>query len=177
MITLAPLALRHAVGTITATLLLLGCTASDGPAWTYAPLGPTPAASASPTAGPTGSPGESPTGSPGETPAGNLIEVELTGDLRILRDGQSLTMLHVTVGEEYTFRVTNSAGFVHNLYLGPAERLEINDVEGLPGVPDFTEGTEEFTWTASQEASGWQFACTVLGHYGPMHGDLVLEGN
>lgn len=177
MSTSPPALFRLAAGSIAAVALLVGCVAEGGPAWTYAPLGPTPGATAAPTGGPTGSPGPSATPGPSGSPGATVIEIEETGDLRILRDGQPMTELHVTVGETYTFRVTNTAGFVHNFYLGPADRLQNNDVAGLPGVADFTEGTQEFTWTATADAVGWQFACTVLGHYGPMHGELMVEGS
>ncbi|MDP8905817.1 MAG: plastocyanin/azurin family copper-binding protein [Chloroflexota bacterium] len=164
------------VALFTLAVLAAGCVGGTGPAWTFAPLGPTPGQSPSPGASPPpgASPGTSPT--PGGSPSDNLIDIEETADLRILRDGEQLTELQLAVGEEYTFRVTNTAGFPHNFYLGPPERLAVNDVQGLPGVPDFNSGTQEFTWTATAEAEGWQFACTVPGHYGPMHGEIVLEG-
>jgi len=172
--------LRLAASSIAAAALIAACAASGGPGWTYAPVGPTPSATGAPTGvptgNPTGSPGQSATPGPSGSPGGTVIEIEETDDLRILRDGQPLTELAVTVGETYTFRVTNTAGFVHNFYLGPADRLQNNDVAGLPGIADFSEGTQEFTWTATTDAVGWQFACTVLGHYGPMHGDLMVEG-
>jgi len=151
-------------------VLLVACGAGDGgPTWTFAPLGPTPSLTPSPDA--SGSPGGSPDGSP----SGNVIELEMTGDLRILQAGQPVTELQLTEGEEYTFRVTNSANFEHNFHLGPAERLEANDVGDLPGLTGYESGTQEFSWTPTAAEQGWQFACTVPGHYQSMHGDLVIE--
>jgi hypothetical protein len=152
-------------------LLLAACGGGNGgPVWTYAPLGPTPLpATPSPDAG------ESPGGSPDGSPSGNVIELEMTGDLRILQGGEQVTELRLTEGEEYTFRVTNSAGFDHNFHLGPAERLAANDVADLPGLGIYQSGTQEFTWTPTAAEQGWQFACTVPGHYQPMHGELIIE--
>lgn len=145
-------------------LLAVACTAGGGPGWTYAPLGPTPTAAAA-TSTPAGSPAA----------PGNVVDLELTGNLTILRDGVQLTELHVTDGETYVFRVDNSAGFTHDFYLGPADRLAANDVSGLPGIEKWDEGPREFSWTASHEADNWEFACTVLGHYASMHGSLIVD--
>lgn len=145
--------------------LLAGCSsAAGGPGWTFAPLGPT----QPPTEAP------SPTGS---APAGNVIELEATANLRFAQGGQPIDSLEVTVGEEYTFRVDNTAGFSHNIWLGPPDRLAANDVSGLPGIPEWESGVQEFSWTATEEAEGWEFACTVAGHYqAGMKGQLVLSG-
>ena len=147
-------------------LLVGACGPSGEAGWTYAPLGPTPAA--------TGSPAEPSPGN-GTPAAGNVIELEMTGDLRILQAGQPVTELHVTAGETYTFRVDNVGNITHNFYLGPRDRLAASDVAGLPGLDDWQSGPREFSWTADQEAAGWQFACTVLGHYQLMNGDLIVD--
>jgi hypothetical protein len=149
-------------------LLTAACTAGGGAGWTYAPLGPTPP----PTAG-TPAPG---TPGPGvSVPPGNVVDVELTGSLTILSDGAPLSELHVVDGETYLFRVDNTAGLSHDFYLGPADRLQGNDVAGLPGLEEWESGVREFSWTAGHDADDWQFACTVLGHYASMHGSLVID--
>ncbi|HWH24703.1 MAG TPA: hypothetical protein VNW68_07415 [Candidatus Limnocylindria bacterium] len=147
-------------------LLIGACTAAGGPGWTFAPLGPTPAP-ATPAA---------PT--PGDmTPApGNLFELEMNAQLQILQDGQQVTELHVSDGETYTFRVNNSAGFTHDFFVGPPDRLEAGDTAGLDGLDEWESGVREFSWTANRaEADGWQFACTVAGHYTFMHGQLIFD--
>ncbi|HEV8516640.1 MAG TPA: plastocyanin/azurin family copper-binding protein [Candidatus Limnocylindrales bacterium] len=158
------------------TVVVLGiaaCAASSTAGWTFAPVATTPAAS------PGGSPGESPGGSPGESPGGsggaNVIEVEETADLRILQDGEQVTELNVKAGQTYTFRVTNSAGFTHNFYVGTADALKGNQTAQLEGVPDSTGGTHEFQYTFDDASAKLQFACTVPGHYPSMHGDFVIE--
>ena len=87
-----------------------------------------------------------------------------------------MTQLQLTVGQTYTFRINNSAGFTHDFYLGPPDKLSGNDTTGLPGVPVNETGVQEFTWTVTPDAGTWQFACTVPGHYGQMHGALVVQG-
>jgi hypothetical protein len=148
-----------------AAVLLVACaSAAGGPGWTFAPLGP----SAPPTVAP------SPTGS---APVGTVIELEMTADLRFAQNGQPIDRLELTIGQAYTFRVTNTAGFVHNIWLGPPERLATNDVAGLPGLSQFESGTQEFSWTPTAEAEGWEFGCTVPGHYqAGMKGALILSG-
>jgi hypothetical protein len=159
-------ALLRAARLLPAVLLVVGCAAgAGGPGWTFAPLGPTASPSPSPSASASGS------------PAGTVIELEATSSLRFAQDGQPIDQLELTIGEEYTFRVDNTAGFVHDIYLGPPERLAAGDTDGLPGIPEWESGVKEFTWTATAEAEGWEFACTVPGHYqAGMKGALVLNG-
>lgn len=157
--------LRRAALLLPASLLLTACAAAGGgPGWSFAPLGPTQPPTPEP----------SPSGS--APPAGNVIELQATANLRFAQDGQPIDSLEVTVGEEYTFRVDNTAGFIHNIWLGPPDRLAASDVTGLPGIPEWESGVMEFTWTATEEAEGWEFACTVPGHYpAGMKGQLVLN--
>ncbi|HVM30389.1 MAG TPA: hypothetical protein VM305_06425 [Candidatus Limnocylindrales bacterium] len=156
-----------------ALLTLAACSPAGGTGsgWTFAPVGPTPHAT----------PGESPAGTPAESPAGspatgNVIELDMTANLRYARDGQEVNELAFVVGEEYTFVVDNVAGFSHDIFLGPPDQLAASDNEGLPGIPEWETGVREFTWTATEEAEGWEFGCTVPGHYqGGMRGQIVLE--
>ncbi|HWH36638.1 MAG TPA: hypothetical protein VNT28_02550 [Candidatus Limnocylindrales bacterium] len=146
-------------------LAAVGCAAgAGGPGWTFAPLGPSPQptepASPQPTDG---------------EPVGNVIDLEMTQNLRYARDGQVIDSLELVVGEEYTFRVDNVAGFIHDIWFGPPDRLAAGDTEGLPGLPEWSEGVQEFSWTPTAEAEGWEFGCTVQGHYqAGMRGQLVL---
>ena len=103
-----------------------------------------------------------------------MIELEETSSLQILQNGQPVTSIPVVAGQTYTFKITNSAGFVHDFYLGPPDQLAAGTTDGLPGVPEFETGTQEFTWTADASSTGWQFGCTVPGHFQTMHGDLGL---
>jgi hypothetical protein len=155
---------RVALSLLVVVLLAACAPAAGGPGWTFAPLGPT----APPTA-------PSPTGS---APAGNVVGLDKTASLRFAQDGAPIDRLELAIGETYTFRVTNTAGFVHNIWLGPPERLDANDTAGLPGLPDYESGTQEFSWTPTAEAEGWEFGCTVPGHYqAGMKGALVLTGD
>jgi hypothetical protein len=158
--------------------LAAACGSSAGEGWTFAPPSPTPAAS--PVGSPGESPGLSPSTTPGESPdgspAGNVVAVEETAQLQILRDGQPLTELRVTAGETYTFEVTNTANFTHDFYIGSAQQLQSGDTAGLEGVPAFTSGTETFEWAAPTDTSAQlEFACTVPGHYASMHGSIIIE--
>jgi uncharacterized cupredoxin-like copper-binding protein len=156
--------------------LLAGCAAAGSAGWSYAPLGPTPSAGASGTVGPSASPSTSGSPAASGSAGANVIELEENSSLQILQDGQQITELQLTIGQTYTFRINNTAGFSHDFYLGPPDRLQANDVAGLPGVPTNSLGVQEFTWTATADARGWGFACTEPGHYQNMHGTLVLEG-
>ncbi len=179
-------------------LVLTACGGEGGGAsqWTFHPPEPAPSGSAaaspggspgaspagSPAASPGGSPGASPGGSPGASPAGSpaagdgeTIALSETPSLQILQDGEQVTELALAEGQTYTFEVTNEGGLEHNFYIGPAEQLQSNDVAELPGIPNFLEGTQSFEYTATAETAGLEFACTVPGHYEPMHGSLVIE--
>jgi hypothetical protein len=153
--------------TAVALLVVAACAPTAAPGWTFAPLGPTPPPAPTPA---TPAPGETP-----DAPSCDVIELELTSDLRILRDGQQVAEIRVQAGQDYVFRVDNTAGYIHNIYLGPPERLLANDTAGLPGLDEWESGVREFSWTATSDAQSWQFACTVPGHYAPMHGELVIE--
>jgi uncharacterized cupredoxin-like copper-binding protein len=180
-------------------LVAAACASTGSAGWTYAPLGPTatpaasgsaspgasgsavpgtPAASGSPgaSASPTASGSPAASGSPGSSAGGNVIDLEETNTLQILQAGQPVTELHFTVGQSYTFHINNIAGFDHDFYLGPPDRLQSGDVTDLPGVPVNQQGVQDFTWTATADAATWQFSCTVLGHYATMHGAVVLNG-
>lgn len=172
---------RSVAALLTLTLVAACASQSGDSGWTYAPASATPAASASgsPGASPSGSPGGSPSGSPAGSPgasgpAGTTVELEETADLQIKQNGQKLTQLAVRKGETYTFRVTNTANLPHNFYIGTQQDLQADNRANLKGIPDFNSGTQEFQYTVPDSGT-LQFACTVAGHYGTMHGDLTIQ--
>ncbi len=129
------------------------------------------------TTGDTGAPA-APIEDPGTAEAPRAIAVDLTGSLSITdAEGAPLPSIAVVAGETVEFQVTNTAGFGHNFFIGPEEELSTTagDLPDAPGVPEFSEGTQTFTWTVPEDGSGLQFACTVPGHYGSMHGDIVIQ--
>lgn len=120
--------------------------------------------------------------SPGAPSAPRVIVLDLNGSIQIDDTpgdgGTQVTSLAVRPGETVEFQVTNSAGFDHNFFIGTADELSkaSGDIPDGTGIPMFTEGTQTFTWTVPTDAAGLQFACTVPGHYGTMHGDFVIQG-
>lgn len=112
---------------------------------------------------------------PGTAESPRVIALKETAALEITDEsGTKVTAIPVKAGETVTFQVTNEANFVHNFYVGTAADLEANNTANVQGIPDFESGTQEFTWTV--EADGeLQFACTVVGHYQPMHGDFQIQ--
>jgi hypothetical protein len=133
---------------------------------------PTPGVTAEPTPGVTAEPTPGVTAEPGEA---RLIELEMNAALQILKDGEQITEIPVTIGETILFRVTNTAGYDHNFIIGPPDLLATNQITGLPGTPVYIEGTREFEWQVPEDAASLEFACTVPGHYQLMHGSFVVE--
>jgi plastocyanin len=121
-------------------------------------------------------PGSSPGPLPEGPSIGRTIDIELTGQLQILHDGEPISELNVAIGETIVFRVTNTAGFDHNLTIGPPDDLANLMDDGLVGTPTFTEGTEEFTWVVPENAGELAFGCTVPGHFDLMNGTFVVGG-
>jgi azurin len=63
----------------------------------------------------------------------------------------------------------------HNFFIGAAEDLAARRYERLVGEHVWSGGTREVRYTF-QPGQTLQFACTLSGHYGPMHGEFVVEG-
>lgn len=63
----------------------------------------------------------------------------------------------------------------HNFYIGPAAQLEDEQTTGLPGIPTFESGTQEFTYTVTADTANLEFACSLLGHYPVMHGTFNVQ--
>jgi uncharacterized cupredoxin-like copper-binding protein len=172
-------------------LLAIAACAGTAPSWTFAPTpspGPaTPPPSAQPSAAPTDRPTGEPSagasgqptgapGSPGASGSARTIALELTASFQIAQNGQQVTSLTVRNGETIHFEITNSAGFPHNLFIGPPDKLSTNQTAGLPGVPDFSDGTRTFDYTVTDETASLEYACTVPGHYqAGMRGTFIVE--
>jgi uncharacterized cupredoxin-like copper-binding protein len=104
-----------------------------------------------------------------------VIPLEETATLTITKDGQPVSALDVKKGDTVTFQITNSAGFDHDFYIGTADQLSNNQTAGLPGVPAFSTGTQQFTYTVTDGTATLQFACTLPGHYPTMHGSFNVK--
>jgi len=112
---------------------------------------------------------------PGTPGSPRVIELELTDTLEIVdsEPRRKVERIAVKAGETVRFELDNTAGFPHNFFLGPQERLALDETDDLPGVEVWTSGSRSFTWLV--EADGpIRFACTVPGHYGPMNGPIVV---
>jgi nitrite reductase (NO-forming) len=145
--------------------------AGDGMPPAHAGSSPAPAASAGPAASSATTPGPSTaTGAVSRT-----IDLDETGALQITQDGQPVSELTVKVGETIHFRISNSAGFDHDFYIGTPDQLSQGQVDGLPGVPAFQSGTQEFDYAVTADTAGLEFACTVPGHYQLMHGTFTIQ--
>jgi hypothetical protein len=102
------------------------------------------------------------------------IEFEETAQLQILQDGQPVTAIAVTPGEQIRFEVTNTAGFDHNFFIGPPSQLAAGHVAGLVGLPTSSDAeTRALDWTVPPDVSTLQFACTLRGHYPSMNGSFL----
>jgi uncharacterized cupredoxin-like copper-binding protein/mono/diheme cytochrome c family protein len=129
--------------------------------------------------------GAEPTGddASGEAAAGGasdeprVIRIEANAALQFLdENGAQLTSIDAAPGETIVFEIDNTAGFEHNFFIGPADALQGPYAETDAGIPTWTEGVQTYTWTVPESgAEGLQFACTVPGHYTPMHGDIVIS--
>jgi hypothetical protein len=166
-------------------LVLAACGGTQA-TWTFSPapvVEPTPTPAATEEATPQPSPEPTPTATAEATPGATVqpgdarvIELEMNAALQILRDGEQVTQISVTIGETILFRVTNTAGYDHNFIIGPPQDLATNQIDGLPGIPVYQEGTRELEWQVPEDAASLEFACTVPGHYQLMHGSFVVEG-
>ena len=110
-----------------------------------------------------------------QEPGGRVIELELDGALQIKQNGQKVTDIPVTPGETIIFKLTNTAGYAHNFWIGTDQQLMTNQVEGLPGMPDWSDAEpKEFTWVVPDDITGLKYGCTVPGHYSLMQGTFSV---
>lgn len=106
--------------------------------------------------------------------SGTVIELEY-GRLEIRQGGKQVTAVTVKAGVEYVFRVTNPEGFDHNFWIGKKEDLAGQEYTRLVGIKLWSAGTKEIRYTF-KPGDVLQFACTLAGHYSPMHGDFIVDG-
>ena len=129
-----------------------------------------PAASASTSGTASGAPSTSSAPSASGAGAGggaaNEIDLIETSSLQITNpSGQVVASITVQKGHTYHFKITNTAGFVHNFYVGKLSDLEAGSIANLTGTGDFTSGTREFDYTFSDTSAPLGFGCMVPGHY------------
>jgi uncharacterized cupredoxin-like copper-binding protein len=103
-----------------------------------------------------------------------VIELEADAAIRFLQDGEQIRNIDVTPGETIIFRITNTAGFAHNFYIGADEDLQVMGGTTDVGIPDFETGVQELEWVVPDDVSNLRFACTVPGHYYTMQGDFTV---
>jgi uncharacterized cupredoxin-like copper-binding protein len=100
-----------------------------------------------------------------------VIELVATGALQFTDPaGNQVRDIPVTPGETITFRVDNTAGFDHNLYIGTDEQLIVPNATTDVGIPTWQTGVQELTWVVPADITGLKFGCTVPGHYAIMQG-------
>jgi uncharacterized cupredoxin-like copper-binding protein len=110
-----------------------------------------------------------------EPVAGRVIELELNGSLQILSGGAQIKDIPVTPGETIVFKITNTAGFPHNFWIGPDMSLMSNQTTGLVGIPDWTDNApKELTWVVPADPTAVKFGCTFPGHYMLMNGTFSV---
>lgn len=91
------------------------------------------------------------------------------------RDGKLAKAITVKAGVPYVFRVNNPGYWDHSFYIGVAEDLAARQYERLVGMPPWYQGVRDFVYTFQVGGPPLQFACTLAGHYGNMHGDIIVE--
>jgi mono/diheme cytochrome c family protein/uncharacterized cupredoxin-like copper-binding protein len=121
-----------------------------------------------------------PIAEPGTPDNPRLIEIAGTEQLSWVdvATGSRVTTITLVEGETVEFRIINESEFVpHNFHIGSAEELAQAGMDtDLPGTPVFTaeDSPQSFVFTVEDMPENPQFACTVPGHYQPMHGDFVV---
>lgn len=183
---------RIVAASLAGLLLFAACGGTSASTWTIAPVQPTPTggpegsavasagasgAPASPaaSAGASGAPA-SPAASTQASPAvGQTVTLDLTGSLSITNEaGEAVSSLTVKDGETIHFVIDNTAGFPHNFFIGAADALAQNQIGGLPGIPAWSSGIQEFDYVVTADSANLQFGCTVPGHYPLMHGTFTV---
>ena len=104
-----------------------------------------------------------------------VIELEADAAIRFLQDGEQIREIEVTPGETVIFRVDNTAGFLHNFYIGADSDLQVMGGTTDTGIPDWETGVQELEWVVPDDVSDIRFACTVPGHYYTMQGNFTVS--
>lgn len=92
---------------------------------------------------------------------------------QFMLDGKPITELEVRAGIPYVFEVENLGQRQHNFWIGAAEDLAGQDYDRLTGTHLWSEGRRSIVYTF-EPGEQVQWACTLAGHYGLMHGDFVV---
>ena len=118
-----------------------------------------------------------PIASPGTVENPRVIEIHANAQLQwVDASGAQITQIAVVEGETIEFHIVNDAGTDHNFHIGAGADLPTTpQITDLPGVAPFATGTQTFKWTVENLPDQPQFACTMLGHYQNMHGDIVVQ--
>ena len=147
--------------------LLAGCEAAGGPAWTFAPLEPTPSSAASPDPGASPGPGQS--ADPGQSPGDTLtLEVTTTQDNPLAFEPNQL---EAPADSEVTVVYLNDSNVLHNIhfYAGAdagAESLGATELATGPGAE------EQVSFTTPGDAGDYFFVCDV---HPTMTGNLIVS--
>jgi hypothetical protein len=125
-------------------------------------------------------PAEDPAGSPEPGAAGDadvrVIELDANSALRFTDEsGAQVLDIPVTPGETVLFRITNTANFSHSFYIGQEPEVSGPGAVTDVGIPAWSRGAKELTWTVPPGVEVLQFACTVPGHYTLMHGTFSIS--
>jgi plastocyanin len=164
----APISVRRfALSASTAlaiALIAVACGGSESAGWTYAPLGPTPDASAPASGAP--SPGGSPGGSPG---AGTEVAITTTAAASLVFEPNQFT---VPAGAEVTINYTNESNLPHDVQTfagqdSSSEMLGATEIITGPGAQS------SMTFTAPTEPGDYFFWCSV--HQAAMTGTYTVE--
>jgi hypothetical protein len=174
---------RAILALVALTFIVVACASDTGAQWTYAPVVVT-ASETQESAPPTedGPAAPAATAVPAEAPADPAGPATASGEPRVIElladaalrftdpSGTQVTDIPVTPGETIIFRVDNTAGFTHNLWIGTDSELMQPNATTDVGIPDWETGVQELEWVVPADVSGLKFGCTVPGHYSIMQG-------
>jgi hypothetical protein len=95
-----------------------------------------------------------------------VVELQAAPWLRFTDlSGRSIEAIAVVPGETVVFRVTNTAGFEQNFWVGTDDELRVFDGATEIGIPTWRSGVRELRWTVPDDVASLRFGCTVPGHY------------
>ncbi|MDL2334509.1 MAG: plastocyanin/azurin family copper-binding protein [Chloroflexota bacterium] len=101
-----------------------------------------------------------------------LVAIEMNDHLQFVPN-----QIEVTQGETVTFLVTNTGTAIHELAIGPADKVDADDIDGvIVKEVDQIEGHHLKTVTYTFDGSGpYAFACHEPGHFeAGMRGTVVF---
>jgi hypothetical protein len=126
--------------------------------------------------GPSASPTPTPAPSVEIPPDATIVELFVPEDrVSVFQiDGAVVASITVKPGVPYAFKIANPGQWDHNFFIGVAEDLAGREYTRLHGVHLWSAGERVIVYTF-KPGEKIQFACTVAGHYGNMHGDFIIE--